>query len=68
MQVAVWDTHVIRKDELVMHFDIVVPTNIEDAEIIYTFGKEYLLFKGQQDQPIAAKQCTFAILNKLVTK
>ena len=57
MKVAVWDTYVTRKDGTTMHFDIIVPTHIEDEEIIYTFGKDYLKSKSEEEQPLTAKEC-----------
>lgn len=59
MNVAVWDTYVTKKDGTVMHFDIIVPAEIKDENIIYTFGKEYLKTKNQAGQPLAANECRF---------
>lgn len=59
MKVAVWDTYVTKKDGTVMHFDIIVPSDITDADIIYRYGKEYLKAKGQESQPLASKECRF---------
>lgn len=59
MEVDVWDTYVKKKDGRIMHFDILVPSQLKDEETIYTFGKEYLQSKGQADQPLSASQCRF---------
>jgi hypothetical protein len=59
MQVAVWDTYVIKKDGTVMHFDILVPDKLKDEEIIYNYGKNYLTTKNQQGQSLASKECHF---------
>lgn len=59
MQVAVWDTYLTKKDGTIMHFDIIVPSHIEDEEKIYTFGKDYLQSKKQEIQPLTAKECSF---------
>ncbi len=59
MKVAVWDTYVTKKDGRVMHFDIMAPAEITDPEVIYKYGREYLKSKGQDGQPIGAKQCRF---------
>lgn len=59
MQVAVWDTYVNKKDGTVMHFDIIAPTEIKDAEIIHNFGKEYLKSKQQEFQPLTSEECQF---------
>jgi Domain of unknown function (DUF2024) len=59
MQVAVWDTYVTKKDGLVMHFDIIAPITIRDAETIYKFGKSYLKQKNQEGQILSSKECRF---------
>ena len=57
MEIAVWDTYVKKKDGTVMHFDIMVPESIKDAKKVYGFGREYLKKKGQEGQPLTAKEC-----------
>jgi hypothetical protein len=59
MNVAVWDTYVVKKDGNVMHFDIMVPENIKDGEIIYRYGKEYLASKDESDSPLDTDECRF---------
>ncbi|MCC6691019.1 MAG: DUF2024 family protein [Bacteroidia bacterium] len=59
MQVAVWDTYVTKKDGTIMHFDIIAPSEIKDAAVIYNYGKEYLKIKNQQGQPLTSKECSF---------
>jgi hypothetical protein len=57
MKVAVWDTYVKRKDSLVMHFDIMVPAELKDTDVIYDYGRKYLESKGQTGQPLTSKEC-----------
>jgi Domain of unknown function (DUF2024) len=64
MQVAVWDTYVIKKDGNIMHFDIIAPFDIKDEKIIHTFGKDYLLSKNQENQSLTAKECSFCHIEK----
>lgn len=64
MQVAVWDTYVTKKDGSVMHFDIIAPAHVKDEETIHTFGREYLVSKNQETQPLTAKECRFCHLEK----
>ena len=64
MQVAVWDTYVTKKDDSIMHFDIIAPDHIKDEKLIHTFGKEYLLSKNQEGQPLSAKECNFCHIEK----
>ncbi len=58
MLVSVWDTYVRKKDGAVMHFDIIVADDLQDADTIYTFGKTYLASKGEEGQ-LASQQCQF---------
>ncbi|MEO6686356.1 MAG: DUF2024 family protein [Dyadobacter sp.] len=64
MNVAVWDTYVKKKDGTIMHFDIIAPDDIKDESIIYTFGKDYLLSKNQQNQAVTSKECSFCHIEK----
>ena len=59
MEVAVWDTYVTKKDGSVMHFDIIAPSSVKDTTIIYAYGREYLKAKGQEEQPLTSKECSF---------
>jgi Domain of unknown function (DUF2024) len=59
MKVAVWDTYVIKKDDSVMHFDIIAPSEIKDEATIYKYGKEYLRLKKQEGQNLSLKECNF---------
>lgn len=59
MRVAVWDTYVTKKDGSVMHFDIIVPEQLKQEDVIYGYGKEYLKTKGQENQPLASNECTY---------
>ena len=57
MKIAVWDTYVSKKDGTIMHFDILVPTEITDTEKIYSYGREYLAKKNQSGQQLSSKEC-----------
>jgi Domain of unknown function (DUF2024) len=59
MEVAVYDTYVPKKDGSVMHFDILVPDEVDSKEQVYQFGRAYLTSKGQEGQPLTAKECRF---------
>ena len=65
MQVAVWDTYVTKKDGSVMHFDIIAPVEVKDADRIYEYGREYLRGKGQGGQPLDSEECTFCHIEAL---
>lgn len=59
MKVAVWDTYVTRKDGRVMHFDIIVPAELQDVNTILEYGREYLKSKGEESQPLTSERCRF---------
>ncbi len=65
MKVAVWDTYVTKKEGGIMHFDIIAPMEIKDAQQIYKYGREYLKTKGQDGQPLTSKECTFCHIESL---
>ncbi|MDT0555261.1 DUF2024 family protein [Patiriisocius hiemis] len=59
MKVSVWDTYIQREDGKVMHFDILVPSEVTDEEIIFGFGKKYLKTKPFTANHLKAKECRF---------
>ncbi len=59
MKVAVWDTYVTKKDDSVMHFDIIAPEEVKDTTVIYGYGREYLRTMGQEGQPLTSEECRF---------
>lgn len=64
MRVAVFDTYVKKKDEELMHFDIIVPEGTS-VENVYRFGQEYLKLKGLVDLKIDTKSCNFCHVEHL---
>ncbi|AZJ32198.1 MULTISPECIES: DUF2024 family protein [Tenacibaculum] len=59
MKAAVWDTYVTKKDNTIMHFDIIVPSSNKDTNIIFNYGKEYLKTKGLENLELSSKECVF---------
>lgn len=59
MEVAVWDTWVVKKDGKRMHFDILVPAVLKDTAQIFAYGNEFLATRGQKNQPLTASECRF---------
>ena len=59
MKVSVFDTYVTKKNGNIMHFDILVPTAIDNEEKVYEFGRQYLVQKGQAGQPLSTSECSF---------
>jgi hypothetical protein len=68
MKVAVWDTYVTKKDGSVMHFDIIVPEEMDDPAIIFTYGHEYLTLKGQGANPLTSNVCNFCHVETIKTE
>lgn len=64
-KVNVWDTYVTKRDGSIMHFDIIAPVEITDSATIYDYGKDYLKAKGQEGQPLTAKQCRLCHIENL---
>ena len=59
MQIAVYDTYVRRNDGLLMHFDILVPATLNNLEMVYDYGRNYLAGKGIQGGQLSARECRF---------
>jgi hypothetical protein len=59
MEVSVWDTYVKREGNKIMHFDILVPSQIKDENIIFRYGKEYLKRKPFPTGVLSSKECIF---------
>ncbi|WP_299339500.1 DUF2024 family protein [uncultured Psychroserpens sp.] len=57
MNVAVWDTYVKREDGNIMHFDILVPDNITNEQIIFNFGKDYLKTRSFKTGQLTSNEC-----------
>lgn len=58
MKVAVYDTYVTRNDGEVMHFDIIVASDV-GAEKVLEHGRQFLSEVGQGKQPLSSKECRF---------
>ncbi len=60
MRISVFDTYVAKKNGSLMHFDILVPTDLPlSEEKVHEFGAQYLTQKGQAGQPLSASECRF---------
>lgn len=59
MEVSVWDTYVSRKDGKVMHFDILVPSDLKDTDTIFGYGMEYLKTKPFTTGKLSTEECRF---------
>lgn len=65
MEAVVWDTYVTKKDGKVMHFDIIVPADLKDENVIHNYGREYLKAKGQEGQPLTSKESKYCHTEKI---
>lgn len=76
MKVSVWDTYVKRDDGNVMHFDILVSSDVTDEQTVFKFGNLYLKSKSVTDYQLSTKECRFchieeageAIENQILTE
>jgi len=59
MDVSVWDTFVQRKNNKIMHFDILVPSDFQNQEKIVEYGRNYLSTKNFETENISLKKCQF---------
>ena len=64
MKVSVWDNYVKRADGKTMHFDILVPSTLEDKEKIFAFGKDFLSKKPFQVGELSSKECRFCHIER----
>lgn len=59
MNISVWDTYVKRENNKIMHFDILVNSNLKEKKIVFEYGKKYLKSKQFKTETITAKKCKF---------
>ncbi len=59
MEISVWDTYVKRSDRKIMHFDILVPKELNNKDEIYSYGSKYLQGKVFSTEGINSKRCNF---------
>ena len=63
MEVAVFDTYVVKKNGETMHFDIVVPKD-QTHEKVLRHGLEYRKSMGEEGRPLTTKECRFCHTEK----
>lgn len=59
MKVAIWNTYVSKHDGKKMHFDIVVPEDLKEEKVVFSYGKEYLMEKEMKSTKLSTKECRF---------
>lgn len=59
MKISVWDTYVKRDDGKMMHFDILVPTEVNEETEVFNFGHQYLTAKPFLTDELSSKKCNF---------
>ena len=64
MNVSVWDTYVKRESGKIMHFDILVPDELKDEKIIFSYGKAFLKSKSFRTGELSSKECRFCHIEK----
>lgn len=59
MQIAIWDTYVRREGGLMMHFDILVPTEFQNKTLVLGYADQYLSEKNFFVEDIRSSRCQF---------
>ena len=59
MKISVYDTYVQRPNELRMHFDILVPSDLSDQAVVLGYGQTYLASKGLPPSILKSEKCNF---------
>lgn len=59
MKISVWDTYVKRENGIIMHFDILVPSDVIDEQTIFNFEMEYLESKPFMTDKLTNNECRF---------
>jgi hypothetical protein len=59
MNISVYDTYVQRQDGLLMHFDILVPSDLSDPAAVMAYGSAYLTAKGLSPSILKSERCNF---------
>lgn len=68
MKVSVYDTYVMKKDNGIMHFDILVSTDMKNIETIHEYGRRFMESKGQACQLLTARECRFCHVEEATEK
>lgn len=68
MKVSVWDTYVKRENGSLMHFDILVPSELSDETKVFAFGNLYLGKKPFRTDSLTTKECKFCHIEQATQK
>lgn len=58
----------MRKDGKVMHFDILVPSDLTNNDVIFGYGRSYLKSKPFQIVELTSKECRFCHIEEASPK
>lgn len=59
MKVAIWDIYVSGSNGKKMHFDIVVPEDLKEEKIVFSYGKDFLKEKQVKSMELSTRECRF---------
>lgn len=59
MKISVYDTYVQRPNGQRMHFDILVPSELTNIDVVLGYGQTYLAAKGLPPSILRAEKCNF---------
>lgn len=68
MKIAVWDTYVKRADGIIMHFDILVDSTLNNAQKVFEYGQIYLNTKSFKTGKVTSKECLFCHIEQPTDK
>lgn len=57
MKVAIWDIHAIKKDDSIIHFEIIVPADVKNIAIINNYCKEFFKTKDLMIELSSVEYC-----------
>lgn len=64
MDIAVWDTYVNRTDGLLMHFDILVSTEMQNGDQILEYASQFLASKELDVENVEIRKCQFCHIER----
>ncbi len=68
MKISVWDTYVKKEGGSIMHFDILVPSEVKDTKIVFDYGMQYLKSKSLKTNILSASECRLCHIEQATEK
>jgi hypothetical protein len=58
MKVTVWNIHAVKKDEGIIHFEIVVPAGLKNIALVYNYSNEFFKSKDLEVDLLSSVECS----------